>query len=126
MQRALLKFREAWDRVRTKLIQLRELSSGRRGEKRLARETSERTEVPHGPIEPTATQDERLAPEVEAVEGASLDKGTTLDAVAEEDRLLNPNAFGGCSHGRHERRRASVECVRANFVRWPPRKSPAG
>jgi hypothetical protein len=76
--------REAWNRVRAKLIQFRELSFGQRGEKRIARETPERTEAPHGPIEHTATQGERPAPEVEAVAGPSPDNGAKFDAVAEE------------------------------------------
>ena len=76
--------REAWNRVRAKLSQLGELSFAQRGKNGFARETSERTELPHGPIEHTATQGERLAPEMEAVEGPSPDKGTKFDAVAEE------------------------------------------
>jgi hypothetical protein len=76
--------REAWNRVRVKLSQLSELSFAQRGKDGLVRETTERTELPHGPIEHTATQGERLAPAVEAVEGPSPDEGRKFDAVAEE------------------------------------------
>lgn len=76
--------REAWNRIRAKLIQLGELSFVQRGEKRIAREASEPTEPHVGPIEPTATQDERIAPPVEGVEGPSPDEGAKLRAVAEE------------------------------------------
>lgn len=73
--------REAWNRVRARLSQLGELSSGHRGMKRFARETSERTELLRGPTKHTATRSERIAPEVQPVKGASLDQGTKFDAA---------------------------------------------
>jgi hypothetical protein len=76
--------RAAWNRVRAKLSQLGELSFAQRGKNGFARETSARTDLPHGPVEHAATQGERLAPEVEAVVVTSPDKGTKFDAVAEE------------------------------------------
>ena len=76
--------REVWNRARAKLNQLGERSFAQRGKAISARETSERRELPHEPNEHRATPDERIAPEVPAVEGTSPNKSPKIDAIVKE------------------------------------------
>ena len=78
--------KEAWDGVRAKLGQLGTVAVGARGTKGLARETSEPTARPQRTIQHPVAREERIVPDVvQAVNGASLDKGTKLDEVAKEE-----------------------------------------
>lgn len=76
--------REVWKRARTKLSELGERSFAQRGKTISARETSERGELPREPSEHRAIPEERLAPEVPAVEATSPSKSPKIDAIVKE------------------------------------------
>jgi hypothetical protein len=76
--------REAWNWVGTKLSELGELCFGQRDKKGIACVASARRELPLGPSEDAATQGERIAPKVQAVDGVSLNEEATFGGITKE------------------------------------------
>jgi len=76
--------KEAWNRLRGKLSQLREVSGRGRDKKGSALETSDRTVRPQRIIQRAVTRGERIAPKVRQ-ESTSIDKGAKLDTIANEE-----------------------------------------